>query len=77
MLKRLITFIKSRPTEVWLGLWTAIVAIVYGTEAPTWVTGVSTGIAWIFTFIASKVDTLGPQPQPLDYSKDAPPPSTE
>jgi hypothetical protein len=62
MLRRLIDFIKSRPTEVWLGLWTAIVAVLYGAEAPTWVTGVSAVIAWIVTFIASKTESLGPQP---------------
>jgi hypothetical protein len=61
MLKRLIDFIKSRPTEVWLGLWAAVVALVYGVEAPSWVAGVSAMIGWIVTFIASKVETLGPQ----------------
>ena len=54
-MRRIIDFIKSRPTEVWLGLWTAIVAVVYGAEkAPTWVTGVSAVIAWLVTFLASR-----------------------
>jgi hypothetical protein len=60
---KVITFIKSRPTEVWLGLWAAIVAVVYGTEAPSWVAGVSAVIGWIITFIASREGNgLGPQP---------------
>lgn len=64
---KVIDFIKSRPTEVWLGLWVAIVAVVYGTEAPTWTTGVSAVIGWIITFIASRPSNdLGPQPEPLD-----------
>ena len=61
MLKKVFAFIKSRPTEVWLGLWAAIVAVAFGAEAPTWVAGVSAVIAWIFTFIATKVESLGPQ----------------
>ena len=61
MFKRIIDFIKSRPTEVWLGLWAAIVAVLYGAESPTWVTGVSAVIGWIVTFIATKTDSLGPQ----------------
>lgn len=67
-MRKVIDFIKTRPTEVWLGLWTAIIAVVYGTEAPTWVTGVSTVIAWLVTFVASRPSNeLGPRPQqPLD-----------
>jgi len=61
MLKKLFAFIKSRPTEIWLGLWAAIVLVVYGAEAPTWVAGVSALIGWVFTFIATKVQSLGPQ----------------
>ena len=61
-MRKLIAFIKSRPTEVWLGLWTAIVAIAYGTEIPAWTAAVGTGLAWIATFIASRdSNTLGPQ----------------
>ena len=64
MLKRIVAFIKSRPTEVWLGLWAALVALFYGTEAPTWATGVSAVIGWVVTFIASRESNdLGPQPQ--------------
>jgi hypothetical protein len=63
MFKRLVAFIKSRPTEVWLGLWAAIVAVLYGTEAPSWVASVSAVIGWIVTFIASRTSNdLGPQP---------------
>jgi hypothetical protein len=63
MLKRIIAFLKSRPTEVWLGLWAAIVAVLYGTEAPTWTTGVSAVFGWLVTFIASRdSNSLGPQP---------------
>jgi hypothetical protein len=63
-----IDFIKSRPTEVWLGLWTAVLAVVYGTgERPSWTAGVTAVIAWITTFIASRPSNdLGPQPEPLD-----------
>jgi hypothetical protein len=61
--RKLIDFIKSRPTEVWLGLWAAIVAAVYGTEAPSWVAGVSAIIGWLITFVASRdSNSLGPQP---------------
>lgn len=67
MLKRVVDFIKSRPTEVWLGLWAAIVAVVYGTESPSWVAGVSAVIGWVITFIASRESNdLGPQPKPLE-----------
>jgi len=58
-------FIKSRPTEVWLGLWAAVVAAVYGSEAPSWVAGVSAIIGWLVTFIASRPSNdLGPTPKP-------------
>lgn len=61
-MSKVISFIKSRPTEVWLGLWAAAVAAVFGTEAPTWVTGVSAVIGWVITFIASRESSsLGPQ----------------
>lgn len=60
-MSKVIAFIKSRPTEVWLGLWAAVVAVIYGVEAPTWATGVSAVIGWIITFIASREsNTLGP-----------------
>jgi hypothetical protein len=63
MLKRIIAFLKTRPTEVWLGLWAVIVAVLYGTEAPTWTTGVSAVFGWLVTFIASRdSNSLGPQP---------------
>lgn len=64
-MSKVIAFIKSRPTEVWLGLWAAIVAVLYGQEAPTWVAGVSAVIGWVITFIASRDSNgLGPQPSP-------------
>ena len=63
MLKRIIAFLKSRPTETWLGLWAAIVAVLYGTEAPSWVASVSAVIGWVITFVASRdSNSLGPQP---------------
>lgn len=64
MISKIIAFLKSRPTEVWLGLWTAVIAIVYGTGAdvPTWTAGVTTAIAWLITFLASKKsNSFGPQ----------------
>ena len=61
-MRKIIDFIKSRPTEIWLGLWTAIIAIVYGTEVPTWTAGVTAAIAWVVTFVASRPgNDLGPQ----------------
>jgi hypothetical protein len=60
--RRVIDFIKARPTESWLGLWLAIVAVIYGTEVPTWTTGVGAVIAWATTFVASRpTNSLGPQ----------------
>ena len=63
MLRKVIDFIRSRPTEIWLGLWTAIVAVVYGTEVPAWTAGVTAVVAWLVTFVASRPSNdLGPQP---------------
>jgi hypothetical protein len=64
MLAKLIAFFKSRPTETWLGLWVAIVAVFValdiqlpeGLEA-----AVSAAVAWLVTFFASKTN-LGPSP---------------
>lgn len=66
-MRKILDFIKSRPTEVWLGLWAAIVAVLYGTgEAPSWVAGVSAVVGWLVTFIASRPSNdLGPTPEPL------------
>ena len=61
-MSKIIAFIKSRPTEVWLGLWAAIVLVLYGNEAPAWVASVSAVIGWIVTFVASRdSNNLGPQ----------------
>lgn len=61
-MSKIIAFIKSRPTEVWLGLWLAVVAILYGAEAPTWTAAVSTGIGWLLTLVASRdSNDLGPK----------------
>ena len=64
-MKRIIDFIKSRPTETWLGLWTAAVAILLaaGIEVqPGVVAGVSAVIGWVVTFVASRdSNTLGPK----------------
>jgi hypothetical protein len=64
VLKRIIAFLRSRPTEVWLGLWAAIVAAVWNTgQAPTWVTSVSAVVGWLVTLYASRdSNSLGPQP---------------
>ena len=63
-MRRIIDFIKSRPTEVWLGLWTAVVAILLaaGIEVgPGVVATVSAVIGWAVTFVASRdSNTLGP-----------------
>lgn len=60
-MRKVIDFIKSRPTEVWLGLWAAIVAVVYGADAPTWTASVAAVIAWLVTFVASREsNSLGP-----------------
>jgi len=62
MLSKFIAFIKSRPTEVWLGLWAAIVIVAYGAEAPAWTASVAAVIAWVVTFLASRESNgLGPQ----------------
>ena len=63
-MRRVIDFIKSRPTEVWLGLWTAVVAILVaaGVTIPETVTAaVSAVIGWLVTFVASRPSNdLGP-----------------
>ncbi len=62
-MKRVISFLKSRPSEVWLGLYAAVLAVVYGTEVPSWAVGVGAVLTWIVTFIASREsNSLGPQP---------------
>jgi hypothetical protein len=61
---KVISFIKSRPTEVWLGLWTAAVAVLLaaGIEVPPGVVAaVSAVIGWLVTFVASRdSNSLGP-----------------
>jgi ABC-type microcin C transport system permease subunit YejE len=62
--RRLIDFLKSRPTEVWLGLWTAIVGVLVasGVEiAPAVTAAVATLIGWIVTFLADHSESLGPR----------------
>lgn len=64
MFAKLIAFIRSRPTEVWLGGYTALVAVLVASGVslePTLVATVQTLIAWLLTIIATKVDSLGPQ----------------
>jgi len=60
----MLTFIKSRPTEVWLGLWAAVVAVLvgFGIELPdASVAAVSAVIGWVVTFVASRdSNSLGP-----------------
>ena len=64
-MRKVLDFIRSRPTEVWLGLWTAIVAILVaaGIEVePGVVAAVSAVIGWLVTFVASRdSNSLGPQ----------------
>lgn len=54
---------KTRPTEYWLAVWTAIVTIATGLgaelAAPV-VAGVGTLIGLAVTFFASRADTWGP-----------------
>lgn len=63
-MSKVIAFIKSRPTETWLGLWTAIVSVLtaLGIDiSEPLVAAVSAVIGWIVTFVASQSETLGPQ----------------
>lgn len=62
-MSKVIAFIKARPTEVWLGGYTALVGVLTaaGVELkPTLVAAIGTLIAWLLTIIASKTDGLGP-----------------
>ncbi len=63
-MRRIIDFIKSRPTETWLGLWAAIVAALLAFDVevePGVVAAVSAVIGWLVTFVASREsNTLGP-----------------
>ena len=64
-MKKIIAFIKSRPTEVWLGLWTAIVAVLvaFGIDVEATVSAaVGSVVAWLTTLVASRdSNSLGPQ----------------
>ena len=64
-MSKIISFIKSRPPETWLGLWVAIVAALAAFDievAPGVVAAVSAVIGWVVTFVASRdSNTLGPQ----------------
>jgi len=58
---KVISFVRSRPSEVWLGLYAAVLAVVFGTEVPSWTVGVGAVLTWIVTFIASRdSNSLGP-----------------
>lgn len=62
-MKHLIEFIRSRPTEVWLGGWLAIVATLDGfaiTLDPKLVAGVGGLIAWGLTLFAARTEGWGP-----------------
>jgi len=64
VLSKIIAFLKSRPTEVWLGLWTAIVGVFVALDVevpPELVAAISALIGWIVTFVAANTDSLGPQ----------------
>jgi hypothetical protein len=62
--EEVIAFLRSRPTETWLGLWAAIVAVLVaaGVEIPdTVVAAVSAVIGWAVTWLASQPgNSLGP-----------------
>jgi hypothetical protein len=61
--KAIVDFIRSRPTEVWLGGWLAIVAALDGFGValdPKLVAGVGGLIAWAVTAAAAHVDGWGP-----------------
>lgn len=61
---KVIEFIRSRPTEVWLGLWTAIVGVLTASGvgiSPTLATAIAALIGALLTFIANRTDSLGPQ----------------
>ena len=65
MLKRIIAFFKSRPTEFWLGLWAVIVSVAtafgFDLEA-TVVTAVAAVVGWLTTWLASQEsNSLGPK----------------
>ena len=64
MLKKIIAFFKSRPTEVWLGLWAAIVAVLlaFGIDiAAAASAAVAAVIGWLTTLVASRdSNSLGP-----------------
>jgi hypothetical protein len=55
---------KTRPTEYWLGVWTAAVLILEGAGVdldPKVVAGVGTIVAYAVTWFASRdSNTLGP-----------------
>lgn len=67
MLKRIIAFFKSRPTEFWLGLWAVIVTVAtaFGFDIEAAVsTAVAAVVGWLTTWVASSdSNSLGPQPK--------------
>lgn len=63
---KVLEFIRSRPTEVWLGGYTAIVGVLVASGVDlnaALVSAVGTLIAWGLTLIASHTDALGPLPE--------------
>jgi len=64
-MSKVLAFLKSRPTETWLGLWLAVVAGLQAfdiTLEPGVVAAVSAVIGWLVTFVASRdSNSFGPQ----------------
>ena len=63
----MISFLKARPTEVWLGLWVAIVSALEGFGVhmdPKAAAGVGSAIAWAVTILANRAPNWGPLPPP-------------
>ena len=64
-MSKIIAFLKSRPTETWLGLWAAAVAVLtyFGVVLDQTLTAtVSAAIGALITFFAAQpTNTFGPQ----------------
>lgn len=62
-MSKVIDLIKSRPTETWLAIYTALVAVLVASGVdlqPTLVSAVQTLVAVVLTAIAANSDSLGP-----------------
>ena len=65
MLRKIIDFFKSRPTETWLGLYAVVVAVLaaFGIDVEATITAAVAAVtAWVATFIAAQPSNdLGPK----------------